>query len=281
MREVKAHDEAVSGMDRITYNPVYGTARAGAHPELGLVYVRESAPEPLRGGGASDGEMGDEQWVRNNIDKHAEVTHNASDGLWQIWNGRGTLAISGEYPTEAEAWADARRRLTPEAAAEPVRVENLRDLEILGLRRRIHMLEGHNQWFERCESAWCNPSVGQFNSPAIEGARAYLADTPNHAAASASPALKAQDGDDNRVEYSSGNVFADLGLPCAVELDQIAQLKAVNQRLASLANKLASALEKVVPEMRREHDIGDGHFSTTEVEECESAIADAKKAGCT
>jgi len=30
--------------------------------------------------------------------------------------------------------------------------------EMKGLRKRIHQLEGHNQWFERCESGWCNPS---------------------------------------------------------------------------------------------------------------------------
>lgn len=35
-----------------------------------------------------------------------------------------------------------------------------------GLRRRIHLLERHNQHFERCESAWCNPS--EDNDPAKE-----------------------------------------------------------------------------------------------------------------
>ena len=35
-----------------------------------------------------------------------------------------------------------------------------------GLRRRVHMLEAHNQHFERCESAWCNP--GPDNDPASE-----------------------------------------------------------------------------------------------------------------
>jgi hypothetical protein len=28
----------------------------------------------------------------------------------------------------------------------------------LNLRRRIHNIEQHNQYFFRCESAWCNPS---------------------------------------------------------------------------------------------------------------------------
>ena len=37
--------------------------------------------------------------------------------------------------------------------------------EMQGLRQRIHFLERHNQWFERCESAWCHPSKD--NNPAI------------------------------------------------------------------------------------------------------------------
>ena len=40
---------------------------------------------------------------------------------------------------------------------------------IRGLRRRIHMLECHNQHFERCESAWCNPADDA--NPALEMGR--------------------------------------------------------------------------------------------------------------
>jgi hypothetical protein len=36
----------------------------------------------------------------------------------------------------------------------------------LGLRRRLHQSERHNQYFFRCESAWCHPSVD--NDPAKE-----------------------------------------------------------------------------------------------------------------
>jgi hypothetical protein len=35
------------------------------------------------------------------------------------------------------------------------------------LRKRIHFLEKHNQFFERCESGWCNPSNS--SDPASEG----------------------------------------------------------------------------------------------------------------
>lgn len=39
---------------------------------------------------------------------------------------------------------------------------------ILQLRRRIHFAERHNQMFERCESAWCQP--GPDDDPAREAA---------------------------------------------------------------------------------------------------------------
>ena len=64
---------------------------------------------------------------------------------------------------------------------------------ILNLRKRIHMLEKHNQWFERCESAWCNPSndndpaagdVGLAWKPPAEartlGADGHFEDCPCH-----------------------------------------------------------------------------------------------------
>lgn len=37
--------------------------------------------------------------------------------------------------------------------------------EMIALRKRIHVLEGHNQYFERCESAWCNPT--EKDNPAL------------------------------------------------------------------------------------------------------------------
>lgn len=49
---------------------------------------------------------------------------------------------------------------------------------ILNLRKRIHNSEQHNQYFERCESAWCNPS--QDNDPAADnplGDRARIVTT--------------------------------------------------------------------------------------------------------
>jgi hypothetical protein len=44
-------------------------------------------------------------------------------------------------------------------------------IAVRGLRRRIHVLESHDQHFERCESKWCNPPLpherDQFD-PAME-----------------------------------------------------------------------------------------------------------------
>lgn len=39
--------------------------------------------------------------------------------------------------------------------------------EMAGLRFRIHNLEGHNQYFFRCESAWCHPADKEFENPAL------------------------------------------------------------------------------------------------------------------
>lgn len=49
----------------------------------------------------------------------------------------------------------------------PLFEQRIKELEVEreGLRWRIHFLEHHNQWFERCESAWCNPSAD--NHPAV------------------------------------------------------------------------------------------------------------------
>lgn len=41
--------------------------------------------------------------------------------------------------------------------------------ESAGLRRRVHYIEGHNQYFERCESAWCNPASD--SNPALESVK--------------------------------------------------------------------------------------------------------------
>lgn len=42
-----------------------------------------------------------------------------------------------------------------------------------GLRRRIHVLEAHNQHFERCESLWCNPNGTLSSGPAGDYNPAY------------------------------------------------------------------------------------------------------------
>ena len=40
-----------------------------------------------------------------------------------------------------------------------------RDAAVLGLRKRVHFLEHHIEEFEKCESLWCNPVLG--NNPAM------------------------------------------------------------------------------------------------------------------
>ena len=42
-------------------------------------------------------------------------------------------------------------------------------------RLKVHNLEAHNQWFERCESQWCHPSEGRlFPEDLVQGDRAAL-----------------------------------------------------------------------------------------------------------
>lgn len=53
---------------------------------------------------------------------------------------------------------------------------DLLDKQNSELRRRIHLAEKHNQHFERCESAWCNPSAD--NDPANEAAASRNAPWP-------------------------------------------------------------------------------------------------------
>ena len=45
------------------------------------------------------------------------------------------------------------------------------------------------------------------------------------------------------------------------------------EALEAAGRQLATAIKAVQPEMRREHDAGDGHFSTDEVEAVETALA--------
>ncbi|HXJ11756.1 MAG TPA: hypothetical protein VNH19_05730 [Candidatus Limnocylindrales bacterium] len=56
-----------------------------------------------------------------------------------------------------------------------------------GLRLRIHMLEKHNQHFERCESGWCNPSEQgrPGDDPATEIWAGYSAEPSEECAAPA------------------------------------------------------------------------------------------------
>jgi hypothetical protein len=61
--------------------------------------------------------------------------------------------------------SEVRRRLIGLYDAGSSQVAALQT-EIAGLRKRIHHNEQHNQYFFRCESAWCNPD--ESNNPALE-----------------------------------------------------------------------------------------------------------------
>jgi hypothetical protein len=56
------------------------------------------------------------------------------------------------------------------AAAPEVTVpaEPTLEQQCAALRKRIHHLEGHNQYFFRCESGWCNPSSDKYGNPSLE-----------------------------------------------------------------------------------------------------------------
>lgn len=49
------------------------------------------------------------------------------------------------------------------------------------------------------------------------------------------------------------------------------------KRISAAAPAMLAALKAIQPEMRREHDAGDGHFSTEQVETVEAAIAKAEQ----
>ena len=55
---------------------------------------------------------------------------------------------------------------------------------MIGLRKRIHQLEGHNQHFERCESGWCNPSADCNPARGMFGLHTALPASPKEAAGS-------------------------------------------------------------------------------------------------
>ncbi len=55
--------------------------------------------------------------------------------------------------------------------------------------------------------------------------------------------------------------------------DDVVALSARIEALEAAGKGLAEAMEAIQPEMRHEHDIGDGHFSTEEVKAVETAIS--------
>lgn len=68
---------------------------------------------------------------------------------------KSSLFVAGDVSTALESLAALR-----EQVAEMERDD-------VTLRRRIHQIEEHNQFFERCESGWCNPDAAA--DPASRG----------------------------------------------------------------------------------------------------------------
>jgi hypothetical protein len=104
----------------------------------------------------------------------AAQTPTAASAAWHELNcARGFLIdknIAGTLSAEerkllnmAQAYTDCYLEQFQRANTAEAEVERLRKAN-LSLRRRLHRVEAHNQWFERCESAWCHPSAD--NDPA-------------------------------------------------------------------------------------------------------------------
>lgn len=83
------------------------------------------------------------------------------DEGWHIGDGVDDCAGWDEDEMKDSAESIRSFILTPRATTpSPVSTD-----ETTGLRKRIHFLERHNQYFERCESAWCHPT--EKDNPAI------------------------------------------------------------------------------------------------------------------
>lgn len=250
--EVKAHDEAVSGMvgqlevcacghNRCMHRGVQGHAQC-TQKSCRCYLFRNPAPDPLSCG-ASDGEMGDENWVYEYTCDHLAVSvPSKHDPLWSVaWSNGERI---GEGASQPLMWADARHRLTPEAAAEPVD----------GLAGVIQAMRnaGQNDMADFCESLGSDEDYG------------YVPDS------SPAPALKTQEGEDTALL---------LGI---LQNEAFLKMKSDRDDLASLAKKLAAALEKRHRRdriaSRRNHEYMLSSDSCYK-EEC-AVLAEAKKAGC-
>jgi len=75
-----------------------------------------------------------------------------------------TLTEIGQVICQLENPQDYRDPLP----AQPITMPEKMQQEMAGLRFRIHNLEAHNQYFFRCESAWCHPADKEFQNPALE-----------------------------------------------------------------------------------------------------------------
>jgi hypothetical protein len=100
------------------------------------------------------------------------------------WKALGPLTTHSSFGWTAEAIAVALRSAYERGQQELIELVKTwerrfreeeqsaddAEAELVVLRRRIHQIERHNQFFERCESAWCNPVAGNDPAAGIIGA---------------------------------------------------------------------------------------------------------------
>ena len=88
---------------------------------------------------------------------------------------RDYASLASRHRCQSEAIVERFSRicaLQSEVAKSEARVIAL-ERALREYRLRVHNLDGHNQWFERCESAWCHPSEGRlFPEDLVQGDRA-------------------------------------------------------------------------------------------------------------
>lgn len=210
----------------------------------------------LVGRGASDEEMGDENWVYEYTGDHLAVSvPSKHDPLWSVaWSNGERI---GEGASQPLMWADARRRLTPEAAgheseippehsfpgvpevaaAEPASVER-------ELRLELWLNHGHIGVYGddgEMQCSACGPKFWDFRrTPILELVGHVKMLRMQKYSASSAPALKAQGG---CITYNA--VYGTAREGAHPELG-VVYVRESAPDLASLAKKLASALELVL-----------------------------------
>ena len=78
--------------------------------------------------------------------------------LTTLYNNANTIAAKWKSEAEAAEQRVAGLDLRLKYDESQVQLAEAQRIQ-LGLRKRVHFLTGHNQWFERCESLWCHPQI--------------------------------------------------------------------------------------------------------------------------